>query len=221
MKENRLELLDQGLSALLEKASVSQRRNVALIASQFALERTNLNDPIVDQALKAMEIGNYGDESLREKIESFVNQLDEIQWDLQEKMDAGEAELSAYLTAFQQARSANSLYFALDADAFNAATESIYEADAATDDLVTLKQRILELFKQPNTPKRGRNRTRKVRLTGDALLQKVEKLSHFPPKRIARRCGYYTIKNGVIRVNLTDFYNALVQAKGVDLNKPV
>lgn len=148
MKENRLELLDQDLSALLQKASVSQQRNVALIASQFALERNSLNDPIVTQALKAMEIGNYDDESLREKIESLVNQLDEIQWDLQEKMDAGEAELSAYLTAFQQARSANSLYFALDTDAFNAATESIYEADAATDDLVTLKQRILELFKQ-------------------------------------------------------------------------
>ncbi|MBE9227300.1 hypothetical protein IQ264_17885 [Phormidium sp. LEGE 05292] len=221
MTENRLELLDSDLSTLLKKASVSQQRNAALVASQFAIERTSLNDPIVAQALKAIEIGNYGDESLREKIESLVNQLDEIQWDLQEKMDAGEAELSAYLGAFQQARSATSLYFALDADAFNAATESIYEADAATDDLVTLKQRILELFKQPSTPKRGRNRTRKVRLTGDALLQKVKKLSHLPPKRIAMRCGYYKIKNGVIRANLTDFYNALLQAKGVDLNKPV
>ncbi|MGA9377326.1 MAG: hypothetical protein WBV73_00870 [Phormidium sp.] len=148
MTENRLELLDRDLSTLLKKASVSQQRNAALIASQFTIERTNLNDPIVDQALKAIEIGNYGDESLREKIESLVNQLDEIQWDLQEKMDAGETELSAYLGAFQQARSANSLYFALDADAFNAATESIYEADAATDDLASLKQKVLQVFKQ-------------------------------------------------------------------------
>lgn len=148
MTENRLELLDRDLSTLLKKASVSLQRNAALIASQFALKRTNLNNPIVDQALKAMEIGNYGDESLREKIESLVNQLDEIQWYLQEKMDAGEAELSAYLGAFQQARSVNSLYFALDADAFNAAAESIYEADAATDDLATLKQKVLQVFKQ-------------------------------------------------------------------------
>ncbi|MFB2897465.1 hypothetical protein ACE1CI_31495 [Aerosakkonemataceae cyanobacterium BLCC-F50] len=148
MTENRLELLDRDLSTLLKKASVSQQRNAALIASQFAIERTNLNDPIVSQALKAIELGNFGDESLREKIEALVNQLDEIQWDLQEKMDAGEAELSIYLTTFQQARSANSLYFALDADAFNAATESIYEADAATDDLAALKQKVLQVFKQ-------------------------------------------------------------------------
>lgn len=148
MKENRLELLDRDLSTLLQKASVSQQRNAALIASQFAIERTSLNNPIVAQALKAIESGNYGDEFLREKIESLVNQLDEIQWDLQEKMDAGEAELSTYLGAFQQARSANSLYFALDDDAFNAATESIYEADAATDDLASLKQKILQVFKQ-------------------------------------------------------------------------
>ncbi|XWK91154.1 MAG: hypothetical protein U7127_14220 [Phormidium sp.] len=148
MTENRLELLDRDLSTLLEKASISQQRNAALIASQFAIERTNLNDPIVEQGLKAIELGNFGDESLREKIEALVNQLDEIQWDLQEKMDAGETDLSTYLGAFQQARSANSLYFALDADAFNAATESIYEADAATDDLAALKQKVLQVFKQ-------------------------------------------------------------------------
>jgi len=146
MTENRLELLDRDLSTLLKKASVSQQRNAALIASKFATKRTSLNNPIVAQALKAIELGNYSDESLREKIESLVNQLDEIQWDLQDKMEEGEIDISTYLAAFQQARAANSLYFALDDNALIAANESIYEADAATDDLATLKQLIWELF---------------------------------------------------------------------------
>ncbi|GEM_PF-1481126 len=148
MTENRLKLLDRDLSALLEKASVSLQRNAAIIASRFAIERTSLSDPIVDRALKAIELGNFSDDSLREKIESLLNQLDEIQWNLQDKMEEGETDISTYLAAFQQARSANSLYFALDDNALIAATESIYEADAATDDLATLKQIILELFKE-------------------------------------------------------------------------
>ncbi|MCL1470116.1 hypothetical protein [Argonema antarcticum] len=147
MTENRLELLECYLSTLLEKASVSQQRNAAIVASRFALDRTSLSDPIVEQALKAIELGNFSDDSLREKIESLVNQLDEIQWNLQDKMEEGETDISTYIAAFQQARSANSLYFALDANALIAATESIYEADAATDDLATLKQIILESFK--------------------------------------------------------------------------
>lgn len=146
MTENRLELLDRDLSTILEKASVSQQRKATIVASCFAIERTKLSDPIVEQALKAIEIGNLGDESLREKIESLVNQLDEIQWNLQDKMEEVETDMSTYLAAFQQARAANSLYFALDDNALIAANESIYEADAATDDLATLKQLILQLF---------------------------------------------------------------------------
>lgn len=147
MTENRLELLDPDLSALLKKADSSQLRTAAHMACRFALEKTSLSHQILDQGLEALELGNYGDDSLRTKLESFVNQLDEIQWNLQEKMDEGDTKLSTYLAAFHQARAANSLYFALDADALNAATESVYEAHAATDELATLKQRILEALK--------------------------------------------------------------------------
>ncbi len=140
MTENRLESLDPELSARLETASIFQLRAAALAACRFVLKNTNLNHPILDRGLEALELGNYSDDSLSAKLESFVNYLDELQWDLQEKMDEGRTEISTYLAAFHQARAANSVYFALNTDALNAATESIYEAYAATEELATLKE---------------------------------------------------------------------------------
>ncbi len=56
-------------------------------------------------------------------------------------------------------------------------------------------------------------------LTGKALLQKVKELSHLPRRETAKRCGYYTItKDNQTRVNLTDFYDAVLAARGVPLD---
>ena len=56
-------------------------------------------------------------------------------------------------------------------------------------------------------------------LTGKALLQKVKELSHLPRRETAKRCGYYTVtKNKKARVNLTDFYDAVLAAKGLPLD---
>ncbi|KPQ39560.1 MAG: AbrB family transcriptional regulator [Phormidium sp.] len=56
-------------------------------------------------------------------------------------------------------------------------------------------------------------------LTGKALLTKVKELSHLPRRETAKRCGYYNItKNQQTRVNLTDFYDAVLAAKGIPLD---
>lgn len=56
-------------------------------------------------------------------------------------------------------------------------------------------------------------------LTGKALLQKVKELTHLSRRETAKRCGYYTTtKNNQTRVNLTEFYNALLEAKGIPLS---
>jgi AbrB family looped-hinge helix DNA binding protein len=56
-------------------------------------------------------------------------------------------------------------------------------------------------------------------LTGKALLQKVKELSHLPRRETAKRCGYCTVtKDKQTRVNLTDFYDAVLAAKGVPLD---
>lgn len=55
-------------------------------------------------------------------------------------------------------------------------------------------------------------------LTGKALLQKVKDLQHLSKRETARECGYYTAaKNGQTRVKLAEFYDALLEAKGIQL----
>jgi AbrB family looped-hinge helix DNA binding protein len=56
-------------------------------------------------------------------------------------------------------------------------------------------------------------------LTGKALLQKVKELSNLPRREKAKRCGYYTTgKNDQVRVNLAEFFEALLAAKGTPLS---
>jgi bifunctional DNA-binding transcriptional regulator/antitoxin component of YhaV-PrlF toxin-antitoxin module len=56
-------------------------------------------------------------------------------------------------------------------------------------------------------------------LTGKALLSRVKELSNLPRRERAKQCGYYTVtKNNQVRVNLTDFYDALLSARGIPLS---
>lgn len=56
-------------------------------------------------------------------------------------------------------------------------------------------------------------------LTGKALLAKVKELSNLPRRERAKQCGYYTVtKSNQVRVNLTDFYDALLSARGIPLS---
>ncbi|MBM0741227.1 AbrB family transcriptional regulator [Phormidium sp. CLA17] len=56
-------------------------------------------------------------------------------------------------------------------------------------------------------------------LTGEPLLKKVRELETFTKEEKARECGYYTItKNGVERVNMMKFLNALIDAEGIELD---
>jgi hypothetical protein len=53
-------------------------------------------------------------------------------------------------------------------------------------------------------------------LVGKPLLAKVKELAHLSRRETAKQCGYYSVsKTGQIRVNLTDFYDAVLLAKGV------
>jgi hypothetical protein len=56
-------------------------------------------------------------------------------------------------------------------------------------------------------------------LTGEALLKKVKELGHLSREGKAKECGYYTVtKNGVERVNVMKFLNALIDAEGIELD---
>ena len=56
-------------------------------------------------------------------------------------------------------------------------------------------------------------------LIGQDLLSKVKELGNLSKEEKARECGYYTMtKNGVERVNMMKFLNALIDAEGIELD---
>ena len=56
-------------------------------------------------------------------------------------------------------------------------------------------------------------------LIGQDLLNKVKELGNLSKEEKARECGYYTVtKNGVERVNMMKFLNALIDAEGIELD---
>ncbi|MDV2998985.1 MAG: hypothetical protein N5P05_000591 [Chroococcopsis gigantea SAG 12.99] len=56
-------------------------------------------------------------------------------------------------------------------------------------------------------------------LTGAELLDKVKELGNLNKEEKARECGYYTVtKNKVVRVNMMKFFNALIDAEGIELD---
>ena len=56
-------------------------------------------------------------------------------------------------------------------------------------------------------------------LIGQELLSKVKELGNLSKEEKARECGYYTkTKNGIERVNMMKFLNALIDAEGIELD---
>ena len=56
-------------------------------------------------------------------------------------------------------------------------------------------------------------------LVGEELVLKVKELGNLTKEEKARECGYYTVtKNGVERVNMMKFLNALIDAEGIELD---
>ena len=56
-------------------------------------------------------------------------------------------------------------------------------------------------------------------LVGAALINKVKELGNLSKEEKAKECGYYTVtKNGVERVNMMKFLNALIDAEGIELD---
>jgi hypothetical protein len=63
-------------------------------------------------------------------------------------------------------------------------------------------------------------RKKKIKLLeGEGLINKVKELPHLSKEEKARACGYYTVtKNGVERVNMMKFLNALLDAEEISLD---
>jgi AbrB-like transcriptional regulator len=57
-------------------------------------------------------------------------------------------------------------------------------------------------------------------LTGKALKAKIKELSSLTKSETAKGCGYYSVsKNGIVKVNLTKFYDAVLQSEGINVDE--
>jgi hypothetical protein len=58
-----------------------------------------------------------------------------------------------------------------------------------------------------------------IPLTGKALKAKIKELSSLTKSETAKGCGYYTVsKDGTVKVNLTKFYDAVLQSEGINVD---
>ena len=56
-------------------------------------------------------------------------------------------------------------------------------------------------------------------LTEEELLNKVKELEKLSKEEKAKACGYYSVtNNGIERVNMMKFLNALIDAEGIELD---
>jgi hypothetical protein len=137
----RLATVAPDLVSRLDSLSDDQLGNVVAVAAREAVTRSGLDEATVSTALDLIGPGEP-DTSARWAVEVIGTQLDERAWDIQEL----ENDSQQYLDAFQRARAAWAVFFALDPDRRVAAVESIYEAQAALGSIDELRRLLAPLL---------------------------------------------------------------------------
>ncbi len=138
----RLKLLDPVLRQVLNNASEPAQRQAALAVSRLVGDRARIADPRLGAALERLQAGEYGDSLQRRAVLALTQELDEVAWDVNRRVEAGEADKADYVHAFRKARAANAVWYALDSDSLAAAAEATYEALAAIDDHEAVRRAI-------------------------------------------------------------------------------
>lgn len=145
--KNSVRRIDPELALRIEQATEVELRIIVVKVCDSVLKENNLlTEPTVIVAVEAIHDSNYGDHVLTQNLESLVETLDEIPWDIGEKVENATAEYVERASAFRRARAANALLYALEIDPLLAATNSIYEAHAATSDYDRLREIILKIL---------------------------------------------------------------------------
>jgi hypothetical protein len=140
---NRLETVDRNLADTLAAANESVLRSISIALVEYGLAETGLWNPRVDAAVRLLR-NNTQNQEVQASVAALVGELDERQWDLQERVDAGEASPREQVRAFSQARAAAALDLAFNADPVAAAQDVAYEVLAAVDDRDAIRRVVEE-----------------------------------------------------------------------------
>jgi hypothetical protein len=142
----RLATIAPELVQVLERKRPADLRAVAAAVSEWIVAQVALVDPKVDAALAALKQARVGETPERDHLKVLVEELDERAWDTQDQVEEGLATEQQYLDAFALARAASAVWFALETHALESALESVYEAQAATNDLAGVRRVIQDLL---------------------------------------------------------------------------
>lgn len=126
----RLETILPDLVQKLNKADKKQQREVSYIACSYAIENSKLSSELTNKALENLKNGKLLKENDIQKLNDFMNKLDDRYFILQEE----KASTDSYMKFFNQARAVAALIQANNKSPFFASSESIYEAISTSDD---------------------------------------------------------------------------------------
>jgi hypothetical protein len=143
----RLEALLPELAEKLRQASAARQRAASTAACEFAISHAKVEHPLVEKALEKVRKADVLSPKEKTDIDALVTQFDEEYFAAQEAAEEGRASPDESVRLFGRARAVAALSFAGNGDAFETATEAIYEAAATTDDkeeLTALIQTVLE-----------------------------------------------------------------------------
>lgn len=130
---HRLEDTAPDLYSILSKASGAELRSITSSVCELAVKHTGLVSPVVEKVIQHLQKGDQVSDQVRLELEQLVISLDEKY--LSDDPDEGAVYSASADSFFAQARAASAVLHALSSDAFIAASESAYEALAATDDV--------------------------------------------------------------------------------------
>jgi hypothetical protein len=127
---SRLATVAPDLEAAIANAEPALRRRVASVVSNWAATRVGWSYPADAGALSAE-----------------LQELDERYFALQELYETGGCSWAAVMAAFNLARTVGSAVFALGGQA----SEAVYEAVMATDDLTSVRQVVLSVLRESSS----------------------------------------------------------------------
>jgi hypothetical protein len=92
-----------------------------------AIDRSGLVDARIAEAIDSLLHHEFSNASLIGQVSNLTRQLDDIAWDLQERVEKEAASKREYETAFARARASAAVGFAMQ-DTLNSAFDALYEA---------------------------------------------------------------------------------------------
>jgi len=143
MVKYRLQLSEPKLLNVILAQNSDRLRRIAIDVCKFALERSDLSSPFIDEAMGFLEKGHSVPDPVKTDLQDLVDRLDKQYFDLKDAAEAADSNASdrgvddpgaKWHLMFHKARAATSVLFACDEDPLFAAAEAVEEARVAAHD---------------------------------------------------------------------------------------